>query len=57
LMVADVQAHPDITPYRKRRAAEAGINAVLCVPVRARHQVIGGVIAPFPRSYAACCLG
>jgi signal transduction histidine kinase len=41
LTVADVQAHPDITPYRKRRAAEAGINAILCVPVRARHQVIG----------------
>jgi PAS domain S-box-containing protein len=41
LMVADVQAHPDITPYRKRRAAAAGINAILCVPVRARHQVIG----------------
>jgi len=41
LMVPDVQAHPDIPPYRKRRAAEAGINAILCVPVRARHQVMG----------------
>ena len=41
LMVSDVQAHPDITPYRKRRAAGAGINAILCVPVRGPHHVLG----------------
>jgi signal transduction histidine kinase len=41
LIVPDVQAHPDIPPYRKRRNAEAGINAMLCVPVRARRQVMG----------------
>jgi PAS domain S-box-containing protein len=40
-MVPDVQAHPDITPYRKHRAAEAGINAMLCVPVRGQHHVLG----------------
>jgi signal transduction histidine kinase len=40
-MVPDLQAHPDITPYRKRRAAEAGINAMLCVPVRSQHHVLG----------------
>jgi len=40
-MVPDVQAHPDITPFRKRRAAEAGINAMLCVPVCGRHHVLG----------------
>lgn len=40
-MVPDVQAHPDITPYRKQRAAEAGINAMLCVPVRSQHHVLG----------------
>ena len=40
-MVPDVQAHPDITPYRKRRAAEAGIHAMLCVPVRGPHRVLG----------------
>jgi PAS domain S-box-containing protein len=40
-MVADVQDHPDITPYRKRRAAEAGISAMLCVPVCSRDQVMG----------------
>jgi PAS domain S-box-containing protein len=40
-MVPDVQAHPDITPFRKQRAAEAGINAMLCVPVRGRHHVLG----------------
>jgi PAS domain S-box-containing protein len=52
-MVADVQAHPDITPYRKQRAAEAGINAVLCVPVRARHQVIGvlSITSKTPRAF------
>ena len=41
LMVPDVQAHPDITPYRKQRAAEAGIHAMLCVPVRGPHHVLG----------------
>ena len=41
LMVPDVQAHPDIPPYRKRRAAEAGIHAMLCVPVRGPHHVLG----------------
>jgi PAS domain S-box-containing protein len=41
LMVSDVQAHADITPYRKRRAAEAGIHAMLCVPVRGPHRVLG----------------
>jgi len=40
-MVPDLQAHPDITPYRKQRAAEAGINAMLCVPVRGQHHVLG----------------
>jgi len=40
-MVSDVQAHPDITPYRHQRAAEAGINAMLCVPVRGQHHVLG----------------
>ena len=30
-MVPDVQAHPDITPYQKQRAAEAGINSLCCV--------------------------
>ena len=40
-MVPDVQAHPDITPYRKQRAAEAGIHAMLCVPVRGPHHVLG----------------
>jgi len=40
-MVPDVQAHPDITPYRKRRAAEAGIHAMLCIPVRGPHHVLG----------------
>jgi signal transduction histidine kinase len=41
VMVPDVQAHPDITRYRKRRAAEAGIHAMLCVPVRGPHRVLG----------------
>ena len=41
LMVPDVQAHPDIIPYRKQRAAEAGIHAMLCVPVRGPHHVLG----------------
>jgi signal transduction histidine kinase len=40
-MVPDVPACPDITPFRKQRAAEAGINAMLCVPVRGRHHVLG----------------
>jgi signal transduction histidine kinase len=40
-MVPDVQAHPDITPFRKQRAAEAGINAMLCVPVCGRQHVLG----------------
>jgi PAS domain S-box-containing protein len=40
-MVPDLQAHPDITPYRKQRAAEAGINAMLCVPVPGQHHVLG----------------
>src|SRR5437763_1008844 len=40
-MVADLQTHPNITPYRKQRAAEAGINAMLCVPVRTRQQIMG----------------
>ena len=40
-MVPDVQAHPDIDPFRKQRAAEAGVNAMLCVPFCGRHQVLG----------------
>src|SRR4029434_7738020 len=40
-MVPDVQAHPDMSPFRKQRAAEAGINAMLCVPVRGQHRVLG----------------
>ena len=40
-MVPDVQAHPDIAPFRKQRAAEAGVNAMLCVPFCGRHQVLG----------------
>jgi GAF domain-containing protein len=28
-MVPDVQAHPDIAPFRKQRAAEVGVNAML----------------------------
>ena len=40
LMVPNVQAHPDITPYRKQRAA-GGIHAMLCVPVRGPHHVLG----------------
>ena len=30
-----------MTPYRKQRAAEAGINAMLCVPVCGPHHVLG----------------
>src|SRR5262249_45003653 len=33
--------HPDVSPFRKQRAAEAGINAMLCVPVRGPHHVLG----------------
>ncbi len=40
-MVPDVQAHPDIAPFRKQRAAEVGINALMCVPFCGRHQVLG----------------
>ena len=40
-MVPDVQAHADIAPFRKQRAAEAGINAMLCVPFCGRQQVLG----------------
>jgi light-regulated signal transduction histidine kinase (bacteriophytochrome) len=40
-MVPDIQAHPDIDPFRKQRAAEVGINAMLCVPVRGPHHVVG----------------
>jgi PAS domain S-box-containing protein len=40
-MVPDVQAHPDMSPFRKQRAAEAGINAILCVPVRGPQDVLG----------------
>jgi signal transduction histidine kinase len=41
LMVPDVQGSPDISPFRKQRAAEAGINAMLCVPIRGRQHVLG----------------
>jgi signal transduction histidine kinase len=40
-VVPDVQAHPDMSPFRKQRAAEAGINAILCVPVRGPQDVLG----------------
>jgi PAS domain S-box-containing protein len=40
-MVPDVQAHPDMSPFRKQRAVEAGINAILCVPVRGPQDVLG----------------
>ena len=40
-MVPDVQAHADMSPFRKQRAAEAGINAILCVPVRGPQDVLG----------------
>src|SRR5215510_7480810 len=40
-MVPDVQAHSDITPFRKQRAAEAGINAMLCVPFCGPQDVLG----------------
>jgi PAS domain S-box-containing protein len=40
-MVPDVQAHPDIPLHRKRRAAEVGINSMLCIPVCGRHHVLG----------------
>jgi signal transduction histidine kinase len=40
-VVPDVQADPIISPFRKQRAAEAGINAMLCVPVRGPHHVLG----------------
>jgi light-regulated signal transduction histidine kinase (bacteriophytochrome) len=40
-VVSDIQAHPDISPFQKQRAAEAGINAMLCVPVRGPHHVLG----------------
>jgi len=42
-MVPDVQAHPDIAPFRKQRAAEVGINAMLCIPFYGRHQVLGAL--------------
>jgi signal transduction histidine kinase len=40
-MVTDVQAHPDMTPCQKQRAAEVGINSLLSVPVPGRHHVMG----------------
>jgi PAS domain S-box-containing protein len=40
-MVPDVQAHPDMSPFWKQRAAEVGINAILCVPVRGPQDVLG----------------
>jgi PAS domain S-box-containing protein len=40
-MVPDVQAQADIAPFRKQRAAEVGINAMLCVPFCGRRQVLG----------------
>jgi PAS domain S-box-containing protein len=40
-MVPDVQAHADIAPFRKQRAAEVGINAMLCVPFCGRRQILG----------------
>jgi signal transduction histidine kinase len=40
-MVPDVQAHSDITPLQKQRAAAVGINAMLCVPFCGRSQVLG----------------
>jgi signal transduction histidine kinase len=54
-MVPDVQACPEITPYRKQRAAEAGINAMLCVPVRGPQHVMGvlSITSKHPRVFTA----
>jgi len=52
-MVPDVQAHPDIPPHRKRRAAEVGIHSMLCIPVCGRHHVLGvlSITSKQPRAF------
>jgi signal transduction histidine kinase len=54
-MVPDVQACPDISPYRKRRAAEFGINSMVCIPVCDRHHVLGvlSITSKQPRVFTA----
>jgi PAS domain S-box-containing protein len=55
IAVPDVQAHPDISPAHKQRAAEVGINAMLCVPVRGQQRVLGvlSLTSKQPRVFTA----